>query len=106
MRFSRLNDKDNKIAKLITDTTVVGAYQLLTKLPKKQSKPRKIPAITVVILLAAMEFIIGFLGLEEGIANFGHFGGIISGIILTYYWKKTTRPKNEDERRKYEFFWE
>jgi membrane associated rhomboid family serine protease len=65
-----------------------------------------LPAITVVILLAAMEFVIGFLGLEEGIANFGHFGGIISGIILTYYWKKTTRPKSIDERRKYEFFWE
>ena len=65
-----------------------------------------LPAFTVVILLAILEFALGFLGLEEGIANFGHFGGIITGIILTYYWKKTSKPKTADERRSYEFFWE
>jgi membrane associated rhomboid family serine protease len=65
-----------------------------------------LPAFTVVILLAVLEFALGFLGLEPGIANFGHFGGIVTGILITWYWKKTSRPRNLHERRNYEFFWE
>jgi membrane associated rhomboid family serine protease len=65
-----------------------------------------LPAFTVVILLAGLEFLLGMLGLEPGIANFGHFGGIVTGILVTYYWKKTTRPRTIEEKRAYEFFWE
>jgi membrane associated rhomboid family serine protease len=65
-----------------------------------------LPAFTVVILLAGLEFMLGFLGLEPGIANFGHFGGIVTGILMTYYWKRMSRPRGLNERRKYEFFWE
>ncbi len=65
-----------------------------------------LPAFTVVILLAVMEFALGFFGLEKGIANFGHFGGIVTGILITWYWKKTSRPRDVAERRSYEFFWE
>jgi membrane associated rhomboid family serine protease len=65
-----------------------------------------LPAFTVVILLAILEFVLGFLGLEPGIANFGHFGGIVTGLLLTYYWKRTSRPRGAQERREYEFFWE
>ena len=65
-----------------------------------------LPAYTVVILFAALELILGILGLEEGIANFGHFGGIVTGILITLYWKKTARPRNTAERRNYEFYWE
>ena len=65
-----------------------------------------LPAFTVVILFAAVEFILGIFGLEQGIANFGHFGGIITGVFMTWYWKRTTRPRDISERRNYEFFWE
>lgn len=65
-----------------------------------------LPAFTVVIVLAGLEFVLGFLGLEPGIANFGHFGGIVTGILMTWYWKKTSRPRNLHEKRSYEFFWE
>jgi membrane associated rhomboid family serine protease len=65
-----------------------------------------LPAFTVVILFAILEFALGLFGLEEGIANFGHFGGIITGILMTWYWKKTARPRNVNERRNFEFFWE
>lgn len=65
-----------------------------------------LPAFTVVILLAVIELGLGLFGLEQGIANFGHFGGIVTGILITYYWKKTARPRNIHERRKFEFFWE
>ncbi len=65
-----------------------------------------LPAFTVVILLAVLEFALGFFGLEEGIANFGHFGGIVTGIFITWYWKRNPRSRNTNERRKHEFFWE
>lgn len=65
-----------------------------------------LPAFTVVILLAVTEFVLGIFGLEQGIANFGHFGGIITGVLMTYYWKRFSRPKTIDERRNFEFFWE
>jgi membrane associated rhomboid family serine protease len=65
-----------------------------------------LPAFNVVILLAAVEFVLGFFSLEQGIANFGHFGGIVTGVAMTYYWKRTSRPRTDAERRNYEFFWE
>jgi membrane associated rhomboid family serine protease len=65
-----------------------------------------LPAYTIVILFAALEFILGIFGLEEGIANFGHFGGIVTGILITWYWKSTAKPRNTAERRNYEFYWE
>ena len=65
-----------------------------------------LPAFTVVILLAVVEFALGMFGLENGIANFGHFGGLITGVLLTYYWKATAKPRTTEERRNFEFFWE
>jgi membrane associated rhomboid family serine protease len=65
-----------------------------------------LPAFTVVILLAIFEFVLGMFSLEQGIANFGHFGGIVTGIAMTYYWKSVSRPRSIAEKRQYEFFWE
>jgi membrane associated rhomboid family serine protease len=65
-----------------------------------------LPAYTVVILLAIMEFVLGFFSIEEGIANFGHFGGIITGVALTMFWKRYSRPKTLEDKRNHEFFWE
>jgi membrane associated rhomboid family serine protease len=68
--------------------------------------PKPLPAFTVVVIFAVFELIMGAFGLEPGIANFGHFGGIVTGILITYYWKKTARPRDIHEKRNYEFFWE
>jgi len=67
---------------------------------------KPLPAITVVFVLAALEFVVGYFALEPGIANFGHLGGIITGALFTYVLKKTVRLKNIDDKRRYEFFWE
>jgi membrane associated rhomboid family serine protease len=61
-----------------------------------------LPAIFAVIGFAVLELFSGIFGLEPGIANFGHLGGIITGVILMYYWKHGAK-KN---KREYEFFWE
>ncbi len=65
-----------------------------------------LPAITVVFLFALLELAMGLFGLEQGIANFGHFGGIVTGVAMTWYWKKTARPRSDSDRRNYEFFWQ
>lgn len=87
---------------------VIAAYGLM--FPKEKiwipPIPVALPAFTVVILFAVVEFAIGFFGLEQGIANFGHLGGILTGAFMTWYWKNTSRPRNVNERRNFEFYWE
>jgi membrane associated rhomboid family serine protease len=67
--------------------------------------PRPIPAIFAIVLLGLAEFLLGAAGLEPGIANFGHLGGLITGVLLMSYWKRTARPRNQKELREFEFFW-
>lgn len=65
--------------------------------------PVPIRAIYLIILLAVAEFTMGIFGVERGIANFGHFGGIITGILLVLYWK---HKQSKRIIRDYQFFWE
>ncbi len=67
--------------------------------------PFPLPAWIAVVGIAILEFLIGVYGLESGVANFGHLGGILTGAVLVYYWKHK-KPKSIWERRRYEFFWE
>ncbi len=67
--------------------------------------PMPIPSIFAIALLGVMEFVLGAAGLEPGIANFGHLGGLITGILLMSFWKHRMRPKNQEEMRNFEFFW-
>jgi len=67
----------------------------------------EIPAIVLVGILAVVEFVIGLYGLQEGIANFGHLGGIISGILVMYYYKnKISKSRSGKSLREFEYFWE
>jgi len=69
--------------------------------------PKPIPAYVAILGIAAFELFLGVSGLDPGIANFGHLGGLMTGLGLTYYWKNK-RPKASDVRavRDYQFFWE
>jgi membrane associated rhomboid family serine protease len=67
--------------------------------------PVPIPSIFAIVLLGVLEFLIGATGLEPGIANFGHLGGLMTGIALMSVWKRRMNPKNERELRDFEFFW-
>jgi membrane associated rhomboid family serine protease len=69
--------------------------------------PFPIPAFAAILAIAALELFLGVTGIEPGIANFGHLGGLLTGLALTYYWKGK-RPKKSDVRavRDYQFFWE
>ena len=66
-----------------------------------------VPAIFAVVGFAALELFSGIFGLEPGIANFGHLGGIVTGVILMYYWKSRMRSSRKwRDVRDFEYFWE
>jgi membrane associated rhomboid family serine protease len=47
-----------------------------------------VPAALMVAFFAAFELFSGFFGLEPGIANFGHLGGILAGAAIMISWRK------------------
>jgi membrane associated rhomboid family serine protease len=42
-----------------------------------------------VLIFAAIELLTGVTGTGGGIAHFAHLGGLIFGLILMLYWKKS-----------------
>ncbi len=64
-----------------------------------------LPARFAVVFFAGFELFLGLTGLQPGIANFGHIGGIVTGAILMFYWKHTERQKAH-EFNGFEFVWE
>jgi len=66
-----------------------------------------IPAVLAVFLFAGIELFYGVSGLEAGVANFGHLGGILTGIIFMLLWKYTRKSRAfEPFRANVEYFWE
>lgn len=51
------------------------------------------PAIVAIGLFAVIELFSGITGLQPGIANFGHLGGMIVGFILVKFFNYGSRPK-------------
>jgi membrane associated rhomboid family serine protease len=53
--------------------------------------PVPIRARTAVFIFAAIELITGFSGIENGIANFAHLGGMLFGFLMLQYWQRSRR---------------
>ncbi len=45
------------------------------------------PAAFLVVFFMIFETFLGVTGLEPGIANFGHVGGIITSALIMFYWR-------------------
>jgi len=45
-----------------------------------------------VIMLGLFELFIGFSGVNNGVANFAHLGGMLFGFLLIKHWGKRRRP--------------
>jgi len=56
-------------------------------------------AIRSVLLFGIIEFLLGILTPGSAIAHFGHFGGLVVGLILLYKF-------NFRRRREWQWFWE
>ncbi len=66
-----------------------------------------LPAAALLVLLLVEEMFFGFLGLQPGIANFGHVGGIVTGLAIMFYWRhKRKRQERKFGERGYQFIWE
>lgn len=65
-----------------------------------------VPAALMVAFFAVFELFSGFFGLEPGIANFGHLGGIVAALVIMSCWKwwggRSRKPSWED----YEYTWD
>lgn len=49
--------------------------------------PFPIKARTLVIIYGAIELMLGFTGLQPGVAHFAHLGGMLFGWLLIRYWR-------------------
>ncbi len=65
-----------------------------------------LPARFAVIFFAGLELFLGLTGLDPGIANFGHLGGIATGAALMFYWNHKEKTHRAPAFRDYEFIWE
>ncbi|UCD03088.1 MAG: rhomboid family intramembrane serine protease [Candidatus Aenigmatarchaeota archaeon] len=63
-----------------------------------------VPAALLVAFFVVFEFTSGIFGFQPGIANFGHLGGIISGLAIMFYWSRTKRKSPIGEV--VEYVWE
>jgi len=63
------------------------------------------PAALTLVFLLVEETFFGFMGLQPGVANFGHVGGIITGLILMATWKLAGREKKFGDKG-FEYVWE
>jgi len=65
-----------------------------------------LPAKYAVIMFAIIEFFAGVFDLQMGVANFGHLGGIIAGVLIMYYWRIKDAHRRAPEFSNLEFIWE
>src|SRR3546814_17028486 len=49
--------------------------------------PIPMKARTLVIIYGAIELLLGFTGLQPGVAHFAHLGGMLFGWLLITYWR-------------------
>lgn len=63
------------------------------------------PAALLVVVFAIIELFSGAFGLEPGIANFGHLGGIVFGFFFMLYWRQRKR-KSRHPSPEFEWIWE
>lgn len=64
------------------------------------------PAALTLVFLLIEETFFGFMGLEPGVANFGHVGGIITGLLLMTAWKLAERKEKKWGESGFEYVWE
>jgi membrane associated rhomboid family serine protease len=64
-----------------------------------------LPAALMIVFLLVEETFLGAMGLQPGVANFGHVGGIITGFLVMLAWKLRNREKKFGEKG-FEYVWE
>jgi membrane associated rhomboid family serine protease len=60
--------------------------------------PIPMKARTLVIVYGAVELMLGFTGLQPGVAHFAHLGGMLFGGLLLLYWRRRPKPPSSSGR--------
>lgn len=55
--------------------------------------PVPMKARTLVLLFGAIALLLGFTGLQPGVAHFAHLGGMVFGWLTIRYWRRSSRPR-------------
>ncbi len=55
--------------------------------------PVPMKARTLVLLFGAITLLMGFTGLQPGVAHFAHLGGMVFGWLTILYWRRSSRPR-------------
>ncbi len=61
--------------------------------------PVPMKARTLVIVYGAVALLLGFTGLQPGVAHFAHLGGMLFGYLLIRYWRGSPPFKRGGRRR-------
>lgn len=64
------------------------------------------PAWIAVIALVFVEFFFGVTGIQAGVANFGHLGGLIVGALFTFALKYLKKEQTEPQQVSWNYIWE
>lgn len=64
------------------------------------------PAAVMIVFFLIEETFIGFMGLRPGVANFGHVGGILSGLLIMTVWRLMEREDKFPGGKDFDFVWE
>ena len=54
--------------------------------------PIPMKARTLVIVYGLFELLLGFTGLQPGVAHFAHLGGMLFGGLLLLFWRRSPKP--------------
>lgn len=60
--------------------------------------PIPMKARTLVIVYGVLELLLGFTGLQPGVAHFAHLGGMLFGGLLLLYWRRSPKPPSSSGR--------
>jgi membrane associated rhomboid family serine protease len=60
--------------------------------------PIPMKARTLVIVYGMVELLLGFTGLQPGVAHFAHLGGMLFGGLLLLYWRRSPKPPSSSGR--------
>lgn len=55
--------------------------------------PIPMRARTLVIVYGVLELLLGFTGLQPGVAHFAHLGGMLFGWLIILYWRRPRNPR-------------
>lgn len=55
--------------------------------------PIPMKARTLVIVFGAIALLLGFTGLQPGVAHFAHLGGMVFGWLTILYWRWSSKPR-------------